>query len=174
MMCANATVFACTHSPRLTTATRSTTPGSSVPRWAASAGTTRSMAAAYSPSTARSSDGGQRPGRRAEPGDRDPLDLVPVDEPGRARRALDLAAGDGDRRAEHRPDDEPDLPQALVRDPAARPARPPDVPATAAGRPSAGGPERGVRAQLDGLDVRERLAEHARGDRREPARRRRS
>ena len=62
MMCANATVFACTHSPRLTTATRSTTPGSSVPRWAASAGTTRSIAAAYSRSTARSSEAGSVPG----------------------------------------------------------------------------------------------------------------
>ena len=64
---------------------------------------------------------GQRPGRGAEAGDRDPLDPAPVDEARGARRPLDLAAGDGDRRPEHRADDEADLPQALVRDPAARP-----------------------------------------------------
>ena len=62
MMCANATVLACTHSPRSTTATRSTTPGRSVPRMGDSAGTTRSIAAAYSLSPARSSEAGSVPG----------------------------------------------------------------------------------------------------------------
>ncbi len=51
--------------------------------------------------------------------DRDVLDPSPVHEPRGARGALDLAAGHGHGGPQHGAHEEPDLPQALLRDPPA-------------------------------------------------------
>ncbi len=137
---AKTVVLARTQSARSTTAARSTTPGSSVPRCSDRAGTTRAIAAAYSGSVARSSAAVSVPGarrRRAIAID-STRDQSTRPSPG---GLLDVPASDRDRRPHHGPDDEPDLPQAVLGN------APPATRIRGAARTSGPGPK------LHGIDV---------------------
>ena len=58
--------------------------------------------------------GVERPAGGAQPGDRDPLDLRPVDQPALAGRPLGVAAGDGRGGTQRGADEEAGLPDAVV------------------------------------------------------------